>query len=87
MVHFQLYFKIIPPPQGAAAPWGRRRRRRKGYFFQNVFEHEPYLACPIFKIAIIFFCPQFHHLIRDASYHHMGWMVGGTGSGFDYSTP
>ena len=51
MVHFQTNFKKSPP-QGAAAPWGHRWRWRQGYVSKNLFENGPYLAHPIFKIAI-----------------------------------
>ena len=59
-------------------PWRRLRRRPQGAagsalgrgVFKHLFEHEPYLAHPIFKIAIgLVFLSNNYHLVGDASYH------------------
>ena len=73
MIHVQtnvgqnIWRRLRRRPQDAAAPWG-------GSIFQNMFEDGPYLALPIFKIAIglVFQNSKIHNLVGGASYHHQG---------------
>ena len=54
MVNCQTHFKKYALP---------RARQRQGYFFQHLFENEPYLAYPIFKITIWLVFLKFHYLV------------------------
>ena len=51
MVHFQTDVGTIPLAPPPAAPPGRCRALGRG-IFKHLFENGPYLAHPIFKIAI-----------------------------------
>ena len=51
MVHLQTNFDKYPLPRARQRP-GRAAGGAPGEFFQNVFKNKPYLAHPIFKIAI-----------------------------------